>query len=348
MTDDVKTLPARMTAIEIVRPGGLDVLVPTTRPVPSPGPDEVLIRIYAAGVNGPDVFQRKGLYDPPPGASDIPGLEVAGEVVAVGRDVTRFAIGDEVCALIPGGGYAEYAVANESNTLAIPDGLDMTEAAALPETFMTVWLNLFQRGGFAAGDSVLIHGGASGIGTTATMLAKAFGASTLITTVGSDAQRDASLRLGADLAIEYRNEDFVDAVKRFTDGKGVDVIVDIIAGDYVARNFAAAAMNGRIVQIGVINGPAKELDLFPMLTKRLTHIGSTLRSRTYAEKAQLIRELEEAVWPLIRQGKVKPQVYQTFDLRDASAAHTLMDSGRHIGKIVLRTPAFAADGKHSA
>nr|WP_254609425.1 NAD(P)H-quinone oxidoreductase [Burkholderia lata] len=347
VTDDVKTLPADMTAIEIVRPGGPEVLVPTTRPVPSPGHDEVLIRIHAAGVNGPDVFQRKGLYDPPPGASDIPGLEVAGEVVTVGRDVTRFAIGDEVCALIPGGGYAEYAVANESNTLAIPDGLDMTEAAALPETFMTVWLNLFQRGRFAAGDSVLIHGGASGIGTTATMLAKAFGASTIITTVGSEAQRDASLRLGADLAIEYRNEDFVDAVKRFTDGKGVDVIVDIIAGDYVARNFAAAAMNGRIVQIGVINGPAKELDLFPMLTKRLTHIGSTLRSRTYEEKAQLIRELEEAVWPLIRQGTVKPQVYRTFDLRDASAAHALMDSGRHIGKIVLRTPASAADGKHS-
>lgn len=338
MIDAVKPLPADMTAIEIVRPGGPEVLVPTTRAVPSPGAGEVLIRIHAAGVNGPDVLQRKGLYDPPAGASDIPGLEVAGEVVALGRDVTRFVVGDRVCALIPGGGYAEYAVANESNTLAIPDGLDMTEAAAMPETFMTVWLNLFQRGRFTAGDSVLIHGGASGIGTTATMLTKAFGASKIITTVGSDAQREASLRLGADHAIDYRAEDFVEAVKRVTDGRGVDVIVDIIAGDYVARNYAAAAMNGRIVQIGVINGPAKDLDLFPMLTKRLTHIGSTLRSRTYAEKAQIIRELEEAVWPLIRQGAVKPQVYRQFDLRDARAAHELMDSGRHIGKIVLRTP----------
>ncbi len=355
MIDDVKPLPADMTAIEIVRPGSPEVLVPATRAVPSPAAGEVLIRIHAAGVNGPDVFQRKGLYDPPPGASDIPGLEVAGEVVAIGRDVTRFAIGDRVCALIPGGGYAEYAVANESNTLAIPEGLGMAEAAAMPETFMTVWLNLFQRGGFKAGESVLIHGGASGIGTTATMLAKAFGASKIITTVGSDAQRDASVRLGADHAIDYRNEDFVEAVARFTDRNGVDVIVDIIAGDYVARNFKAAALNGRIVQIGVINGPAKELDLFPMLTKRLTHIGSTLRSRTYEEKAQIIRELEHAVWPLIRQGAVKPQVYRLFALHDARAAHELMDSGRHIGKIVLVTPAaelalraaIDANAKHS-
>lgn len=345
MTDDMQAIPTEMTAIEIVRPGGPEVLVPTTRPVPSPAPDEVLIRIHAAGVNGPDVFQRKGLYDPPPGASDIPGLEISGEVVAVGRDVTRFAIGDRVCALIPGGGYAEYAVANESNTLAIPEGLGMAEAAALPETFMTVWLNLFQRGQFKRGETVLIHGGASGIGTTATMLAKAFGASNIITTVGSDAQRDASVRLGADLAIDYHYEDLVEAVRRFTDGKGVDVIVDIIAGDYVARNFAAAAMNGRIVQIGVINGPARELDLFPMLTKRLTHIGSTLRSRTYDEKAQIIRELEAAVWPLIKQGSIKPQLYRMFDLRDARAAHALMDSGRHIGKIVLRTPAATSDGR---
>lgn len=341
----MQAIPTEMTAIEIVRPGGPEVLVPTTRPVPSPAPDEVLIRIHAAGVNGPDVFQRKGLYDPPPGASDIPGLEISGEVVAVGRDVTRFAIGDRVCALIPGGGYAEYAVANESNTLAIPEGLGMAEAAALPETFMTVWLNLFQRGQFKRGETVLIHGGASGIGTTTTMLAKAFGASNIITTVGSDAQRDASVRLGADLAIDYHYEDFVEAVRRFTDGKGVDVIVDIIAGDYVARNFAAAAMNGRIVQIGVINGPARELDLFPMLTKRLTHIGSTLRSRTYDEKAQIIRELEAAVWPLIKQGSIKPQLYRMFDLRDARAAHALMDSGRHIGKIVLRTPAATSDGR---
>lgn len=339
----MKALPTEMSAVEIVRPGGPEVLVPTTRPVPSPAAGEVLIRIHAAGVNGPDVFLRKGLYDPPPGASDLPGLEIAGDVVAIGAGVRRFAIGDKVCALIPGGGYAEYAVANESNTLAIPEGLGMVEAAAMPETFMTVWLNLFQRGKLARGESVLIHGGASGIGTAATMLAKAFGASTIITTVGSDAQRDASLRLGADLAIDYRNEDFVEAVKRFTDGKGVDVIVDIIAGDYVARNYAAAALNGRIVQIGVINGPAKELDLFPMLTKRLTHIGSTLRSRTHAEKAQIIQELEDAVWPLIKQGTVKPLIHRQFDLRDARGAHALMDSGLHIGKIVLKTAAGQRD-----
>ncbi|MGU7771849.1 NAD(P)H-quinone oxidoreductase [Burkholderia sp. MR1-5-21] len=331
-----------MTAIEIARPGGPDVLVPATRPVPVPAAGEVLIRVHAAGVNGPDVLQRKGLYDPPPGASDIPGLEIAGEVVAFGRDVTRFAIGDRVCALVPGGGYAEYAVAHEGNTFAIPEGLSTIEAAAMPETFMTVWLNLFQRGRFAAGDSVLIHGGASGIGTTATMLAKAFGASKIITTISSDAQRDASIALGADVAVNYLNEDFVDAVMRATDGRGVDVVVDIVAGDYVARNYAAAAMNGRIVQIGVIKGPAKELDLFPMLAKRLTHIGSTLRSRTPAEKAQLIEDLERSVWPHIRSGAVKPLIYRTFALDDARDAHALMDSGAHIGKIVLTTDAARA------
>jgi len=339
VSHETKAIPAAMTAIDITQPGGPDVLVPVERPVPAPAADEVLIRIHAAGVNGPDVMQRKGLYDPPPGASDIPGLEVAGEVVSVGRGVTRFAVGDLVCALVPGGGYAEYAVAHESNTLAIPDGLSVVEAAAMPETFLTVWLNLFQRGNFAAGESVLIHGGASGIGTTATMLAKAFGASKIITTVSSDAQRDASMALGADVAVDYRNEDFVEAVMRETDGRGVDVVVDIIAGDYVARNYAAAAMNGRIVQIGIIKGPAPALDLFPMLAKRLTHIGSTLRSRTHEEKAALIEDLERKVWPQIRIGAVKPVIYQTFDLDDARGAHALMDSGVHIGKIVLMTRA---------
>jgi NADPH2:quinone reductase len=324
-----------MTAVEITRPGGPDVLVSVQRPVPAPADDEVLIRIHAAGVNGPDVFQRKGLYDPPPGASDIPGLEVAGEIVSVGRDVTRFAVGDMVCALVPGGGYAEYTVAHERNTLTVPDGLSMIEAAAMPETFLTVWLNLFQRGRFAAGESVLIHGGASGIGTTATMLAKAFGASKIITTVSSDAQRTASIALGADVAVDYRKEDFVKAVMDATDGRGVDVVVDIIAGDYVARNYAAAAIDGRIVQIGVIKGPAQALDLFPMLAKRLMHIGSTLRSRTHEEKAELIEDLKRSVWPHIRRGAVKPAIFQTFDLNDACGAHALMDSGLHIGKIVL-------------
>ncbi|WP_323121733.1 NAD(P)H-quinone oxidoreductase [Burkholderia alba] len=330
-----QTLPSTMTAIEITRPGGPDVLVPAARPVSAPDAEQILIRVHAAGVNGPDVLQRKGLYDPPPGAPDIPGLEVAGEVVAVGARVTRFAPGDRVCALIPGGGYAQYAVAHETNALAIPDRLSFAEAAAVPETFMTVWLNLFQRGRLAAGETVLIHGGASGIGTTATMLAKAFGASTVITTVSSDAQREASLRLGADHAINYRDTDFVEAVLGITAGRGADVIVDIVAGDYVARNYRAAAMNGRIVQIGVIKGPAQNVDLFPMLTKRLTHIGSTLRSRSYAEKAALIDELQRQVWPLFEKGELKPLVHARFALADACGAHEMLEASRHIGKVVL-------------
>ena len=252
-------IPRRMTVVEITRPGGPEVLVPTQRPTPVPGPREVLIRVFAAGVNGPDVLQRKGLYDPPAGASDIPGLEISGEVVARGRDTSRFAVGDKVCALIPGGGYADYAVADERTTLHLPEGLDMVEAAALPETFMTVWDGLFQRGGFKRGETVLIHGGASGIGITATMLAKAFGAGTIITTVANAEQRQASLALGADVAVNYQEADFVEEVMKATDGKGVDVIVDIIAGDYVGRNYQAAAMSGRIVQIGVIKGAARDL-----------------------------------------------------------------------------------------
>jgi NADPH2:quinone reductase len=334
-------VPALMTAIEIVQPGGPEVLVPTQRPVPTPGPEEVLIRVHAVGVNGPDVFQRKGLYSPPPGASDIPGLEVSGEVVAVGASVHDVAVGELVCALIPGGGYAEYAVANHLVVMQIPTGLSMVEAAGLPETFLTVWLNLMQRGQFKAGESVLIHGGASGIGTTATMLAKALGASKIFTTVSSPAQRAASLALGADLAIDYLHEDFVHAVKEATDGRGVDVILDIIAGDYVARNYEAAAMNGRIVQVSVMKGPAQNLDLWPMLNKRLTHIGSTLRSRSYADKAGIIAELREHVWPLIAQGVLKPVVDQTFALCDARRAHELVDSAQHIGKVILVTDALA-------
>jgi NADPH2:quinone reductase len=333
-------VPSSMTAIEIKQPGGPEVLVPTTRPVPVPDTEQVLIRIHAAAVNGPDVFQRKGLYDPPPGAPDIPGLEVAGQVVAVGADVSQFRIGELVCALIPGGGYAEYAVAHASNTMHIPKGLTLVEAAGMPETFMTVWLNLFQRGRLVAGESVLIHGGASGIGTTATMLARAFGAAKIITTVGSQAHREASLALGADLAINYREEDFVAETKQFTDGSGVDVILDIIAGDYVARNYDAAAMDGRILQVGVINGPTtKNFNILPMMMKRLTHTGSTLRSRTNADKAATITQLEQQVWPHIETGKVKPVVYKTFSLSDARGAHELMDSGKHFGKIVLTTGA---------
>lgn len=336
------TSVSEMIAIEITRPGGPEVLAPTKRPVPRPNAEEVLIRIHAAGVNGPDVLQRKGLYNPPPGASDIPGLEIAGEVVEVGSAVSRFTRGDLVCALVTGGGYAEYAVANQHVTMMLPKGLSIIEAAAMPETFMTVWLNLFQRGKLQAGETVLIHGGASGIGTTATMLAKAFDASNIMTTVSSQAHREASLRLGADHAINYLEEDFLAKVDEFTDGKGVDVILDIIAGDYVARNYKAAAMNGRILQVSVLKGPAKELDLWPMMTKRLTHLGSTLRSRTYEEKAAIINELEKHVWPFIEAGRIKPHVFKSFPLEDARNAHELIDSGVHIGKIVLTTSAFRA------
>lgn len=333
------TTEQRMTVIEITQPGGPEVLVPAQRPIPTPGPQEVLIRVQAAGVNGPDVLQRKGLYDPPAGASDIPGLEVSGEVVALGQEVAHFKVGDQVMALIPGGGYAEYATADARTTLHLPDGLSMVEAAALPETFMTVWVNLFQRGQFKAGESILIHGGASGIGTTATMLAKVFGASKILTTVANPTQQSASQSLGADLAINYQEQDFVAEVMRETEGHGVDVIVDIIGGDYVDRNLRAAAMNGRIVQIGLIKGAATNVDLFPMLVKRLTHIGSTLRSRSHDEKAEIIAELESQVWPHIRSGNIKPLIHTTFDLTNAKAAHELMDSGRHIGKIVLQTTA---------
>lgn len=338
MNSTRKKQGSQMTAIEITQPGGPDVLKPTERPVPPPNPREVLIRVHAAGVNGPDLLQRKGLYDPPPGASDIPGLEIAGEVIALGNEVTRFTLGDPVIALVPGGGYAEYAVADERTTIHLPDGLSMTEAAALPETFMTVWVNLFQRGQFKAGESVLIHGGASGIGTTATMLAKAFGASKVFTTVANAKQQAASLALGADVAINYNEQDFVAQVMLSTDNLGVDVIVDIIAGDYVSRNFQVAAMNARIVQIGVIKGPATQVDLFPMLVKRLTHIGSTLRSRSHDDKAGIIAELESKVWPHVRSGVVKPLIFKTFALEDAAQAHSLMESGQHIGKVVLTVP----------
>ncbi|CAH0338845.1 Phthiocerol synthesis polyketide synthase type I PpsC [Rhizobium sp. CECT 9324] len=333
--DSQFSIPQTMTAIEISKPGGPDVLQITTRGVPKPANNELLIHVLAAGINGPDVLQRKGLYDPPPGASDIPGLEIAGQVVALGASVSRFAVGDMVAALVTGGGYAEYAVANENVTFAVPKGLTVTEAAALPETFMTVWLNLFQRGKFGQGDSVLIHGGASGIGTTATMLARQLGADKIITTVNSAAQQEASVRLGADVAVNYLTDDFVSAAKDATGGAGVDVILDIIAGDYVARNYEAAAMNGRIMQVSILKGPAKELNLWPMLVKRLTHAGSTLRSQSYEDKKSILGELEKFVWPLIAEGRVKPEVYRTFPLIDAADAHMLIDSGTHIGKIVL-------------
>ncbi|PTQ80513.1 putative PIG3 family NAD(P)H quinone oxidoreductase [Nitrosospira multiformis] len=328
-----------MLVIEIHHPGGPEVLAPASHPVPKLGPGEILIKVAAAGVNRPDILQRRGLYPPPPGSSEIPGLEVAGEIVGSGEGATRFKLGEKVCALVAGGGYAEYCAVHENNALPIPSGLDMIEAAALPETFFTVWTNLFQRGKLKSGETVLIHGGTSGIGTTATMLAKAFGA-VILTTAGSEEKCRACVALGADFAINYRTQDFVEEVRKFTDGKGVDVILDIVAGDYVARNYKAAALNGRIIQIGIQNGAARELNLMPMLAKRLTHTGSTLRSRTVAEKAQIAQELERQVWPLLHQGKIKPQIFKTFRLEEAAEAHALMESGAHIGKIVLKTGAI--------
>jgi putative PIG3 family NAD(P)H quinone oxidoreductase len=325
-----------MLAIDIQHPGGPEVLLLAFHPIPQPGSECILVRVEAAGVNRPDVLQRRGLYPPPPGASEIPGLEIAGEVVALGEGTKRFNIGDKVCALVAGGGYAEYCIVHESNALPVPPGLSMIEAAALPETFFTVWANLFQRGKLRMGETVLVHGGASGIGTTATMLAKAFGARVIVT-VGSEEKQEACLRLGADLAINYHSQDFVEETKRFTNGKGADVVVDIIAGDYVARNYKVAALNGRIIQIGVQNGPARELNLMPMLAKRLTHTGSTLRSRSIQEKAQIADELEQNVWPLLEQGKLKPLIFRSFRLEEAAKAHALMESGAHIGKIVLTT-----------
>lgn len=330
-------LPVNMVAIEIAQAGGPEVLIPVKRPTPMPAAGEILVKVSAAGVNRPDVMQRRGQYAPPPGASDIPGLEVAGVVVALAADVSRFKIGDKVCGLIAGGGYAQYCVIHETNALLIPNNLTEIEAAALPETFFTVWANLFQRGHFTAGETVLIHGGSSGIGTTAILLSKAFGAKTVIVTVGSEEKRQACLMLGADIAINYHTEDFVAETKRATAGKGADVIIDLIAGDYVARNYEAAAMNGRIVQIGTQHGNAKDLNLMLMLLKRLTHTGSTLRSRSVVEKALIAKELEQQVWPLLGENKIKPQIFQTFPLEAAAKAHALMESSTHIGKIVLTT-----------
>lgn len=327
-------LPNTMKVIEISQPGGPEVLVLAERALPTLAPGEILVKVAASGVNRPDVMQRRGQYAPPPGASDIPGLEIAGDIVAVGIGVQRYAPGDQVCALIAGGGYAQYCKVHESNALPMPKGLSMIEAAAIPETFFTVWVNVFQRGHLQAGETVLIHGGTSGIGTVATMLAKAFGAR-VITTVGSEEKRLASLALGADIAINYHSEDFVEQTKRATDGKGANVIVDLIAGDYVAKNYQAAAMDGRIVQIGTQHGAIKELNLMPLLLKRLTHTGSTLRARSVEDKAQIAAELEQKVWPLLERGTLKPQIFKTFSLEQAAQAHALMESSVHIGKIVL-------------
>ncbi|RUM97801.1 NAD(P)H-quinone oxidoreductase [Pseudaminobacter arsenicus] len=331
---DGDRLPEKMTAVAISTPGGPLVLKPERRDLPKPETGEILIRVHAAGVNRPDVLQRKGAYPPPPGASDLPGLEVAGEVAALGEGVQRWAIGDRVCALTPGGGYAEYARVHETNALPLPAGFTFSEAAALPETFFTVWHNVFERGSLKGGETLLVHGGSSGIGTTAIQLASAFGAY-VIATAGSAEKCAACLKLGADRAINYRSEDFVAVVKEATDGRGANVILDMVGGDYVGRNYTAAAIEGRIVQIATQGGAVASADFSKLMVKRLTHTGSTLRPRPVEVKAQIAAGLEAKVWPLLAARRIAPVMDMIFPLKEAWRAHERMEEGEHIGKIVL-------------
>jgi NADPH:quinone reductase len=323
-----------MLAIEISTPGGPDVLRAAERPEPVPGPGDVLIRVAAAGVNRPDVMQRQGRYPPPPGASDLPGLEVAGTVAELGGGVGWPRIGDRVCALVSGGGYAEFCVAPAMQCLPVPTSLTMTEAAAVPETYFTVWTNLLDRGALKARELALIHGGTSGIGTTAIQLGRAFGAR-MFATAGSDEKCRACERLGAEHAINYRSEDFAEAIKTLTAGRGVDVILDIVGGDYLERNVRALALGGRLVQIGLQGGVQASLDLSRVLARRLTITGSTLRPRSAVEKGAIATALREHVWPLLESGRVKPVIYKTFSLREAAEAHRVVESSEHIGKVVL-------------
>jgi NADPH:quinone reductase len=328
-------LPDRMNAVEITAPGGPEVLTTAQRPVPTIGDEDVLIEVAAAGVNRPDVLQRQGNYNPPPGATDIPGLEVSGRVVAAGPRVGRWKVGDRVCALVAGGGYAEYCAAPEGQCLPVPKGLSMVEAAALPETFFTVWTNVFDRGRLKAGETLLIHGGSSGIGTTAIQMAKAFGA-TVFTTAGNAEKCKACEELGADRAINYREEDFVEAVTKATDGKGVDVVLDMVGGDYIPRSVGLLAMEGRHVSIAFLEGAKATLNMFPVMVKRLTLTGSTLRPQSVAAKTAIAAKLHEQVWPLLEAGRIRPVIFAEFPLAEAPKAHALMESSRHIGKIVLR------------
>jgi putative PIG3 family NAD(P)H quinone oxidoreductase len=328
------SLPGEMKVVEIAAPGGPEQLTLAARPIPAPGPGQVLVRVAAAGVNRPDVMQRQGRYPPPPGASDIPGLEIAGEIAALAPGVTSFRVGDEVTALLAGGGYAEYAVADAPLCLPVPPGLSLVQAAALPETYFTVWTNLFDRGRCKAGDQVLIHGGTSGIGTTAIQLAAALGAR-VFATAGSEEKARACERLGAVRGINYRTEDFVEVIRGQTGGKGVDVILDMVGGDYLDRNLQAAAIEGRLVIISMLGGARAELKLATLLMKRLTVTGSTLRSRSVAEKAVVAAAVRAHVWPLLAAGRARPVIYATFPLAEAPAAHALMESSNHIGKIVL-------------
>jgi NADPH:quinone reductase len=328
------SVPLEMNVVEIAAPGGPEQLKPAVRPVPRPGDEEVLVRVAAAGVNRPDVMQRQGRYPPPPGASDLPGLEIAGEIAALGAKVSGWSIGDKVTALLPGGGYAEYAVAAAPLCLPVPIGISLVEAAAIPETFFTVWTNLFDRGRCKAGETVLIHGGTSGIGTTAIQLAAAWGAR-VFATAGSEDKARACERFGAIRGINYRTEDFVEVMRTETGGKGVDVILDMVSGAYVARNLDIAALEGRIVVISLLGGSRAEINMSMILTKRLTLTGSTLRTRTVAQKAAVADAVRKNVWPLLAAGRVRPIIHATFPLAEASEAHRLMETSSHIGKIVL-------------
>jgi NADPH:quinone reductase len=327
-------LPDRMTVVAIREPGGPEMLTAETRPLPKPEAGEILVKVAAAGVNRPDVMQRLGLYPPPPGATDIPGLEIAGEVVARGAGVARWKDGDRVMALVVGGGYAQYCVAHESHALPVPARLSPIEAAAIPETFFTVWHNLFERGRLVAGETALIHGGSSGIGTTAIQLAKAFGAQ-VVTTAGSPEKCKACISLGANFAVNYKTEDFVAATKNATAERGAEVVLDIIGGDYVDRNYDAAAIEGRVVQIAFQASPRASVDFRRLMFKRLTHTGSTLRARSVADKAAIARAVESKILPLLASGQVKPVIDSTFALTDAALAHARMETSAHIGKIVL-------------
>lgn len=333
-------IPQEMTAVLLDGFGGPEVLKAGRRPVPTPGPGEILVAVEAAGVNRPDVLQRQGAYPPPPGAPDWPGLEIAGTVVALGEGAGRHGLGDRVMALVPGGGYAEYAAVAETNAIAVPGALSIEEAAGVPETFFTVWHNVFQRGGLKAGESFLVHGGTSGIGTTAIQLAKAFGA-TVFATAGSDDKCRAAEQLGAERCVNYRSDDFVAVLREATVGRGVDLTLDMVGGDYTNRNLAVAAEDGRIVQIAFLKGPEVQIDLNLVMRKRLTLTGSTLRNRSVDFKAAIAREIGEKVGPLFANGTVKPLIDSLYPLVDAAKAHQHMDAD-HIGKIILTT---AADGR---
>jgi len=326
-------MPQDCISIEISQPGSADVLAISSRLIPDPAPNQVLIKVAAAGINRADIFQRLGFYPPPQGVTDIPGLEVSGTVVSVGKDVDRYQIGDQVCALLSGGGYAEYALADQVLCLPIPEGLTITEAAALPETCFTVWHNLFERAQLQAGEWLLVHGGSSGIGTTAIQIARALGVK-VIATAGSDKKCQLCEQLGAIKAINYHNQSFAEICKTLT-VNGVNVVLDMVGGDYVQQNFAACAPAARIINIAFLRGSKIEIDLMPLMLKQLVLTGSTLRSQPIESKARITRGVETEVWPLIEAGKFKPVIHQTFALANAAKAHTLMESNQHSGKILL-------------